>query len=320
MDEWYAPIRDDLNEVDRNITGVLRSERPELQEMCDYLISSNGKKIRPAMCVLAHYACGGSKKDEVHRIASSFEMIHLATLVHDDINDRSEIRRGRRTVHREYTVTKAIILGDFIFAMGFRLVGSADKMIVDIMVDASTAMAESEFIQKEFEHTPAVTEEDYMRIIKGKTAMPIFACARAGAYLAAAGIERTKAVSDFALDVGLAFQIADDVLDIVGDHRSTGKNVGIDIVEGKPTLPVIYAMSDPSAGPRIKEIFRKSTISDDEMREAINLIKGTGSVEKCLAKARTIVENAIPKLSCLEDSEYKRSLIGLARYAAGRDR
>jgi octaprenyl-diphosphate synthase len=247
-------------------------------------------------------------------------MIHLATLVHDDINDRSEIRRGRRTVHKEYTVTKAIILGDFIFAMGFKLVGSTDEKVVNVMVDASAAMAESEFIQKEFEHMPVVTEDDYMRIIRGKTAMPIFAAARAGAYLANASEKMINAVSDFALDVGLAFQIADDVLDVIGDHRSTGKNVGIDIVEGKPTLPVIYAMSDPVAGKKIKAIFEKSDITDAERKEALNLIKGTDAVDRCLSKARSLAESAILKLSCIPDSEYKNSLIGLARHAAGRDR
>jgi len=318
--QWYAPISDDMEEVDRNITGVLRSERPELQEMCDYLLSSNGKKIRPAMCILAHYACGGSKKEELHRISSAFEMIHMATLVHDDINDRSEIRRGRRTVHKEYTVTKAIILGDFIFAMGFKLVGATDRKVIETMVEASAAMAESEFIQKEFEHRPVVTEDDYMRIIRGKTAMPIFACARAGAILANASEAVTDAISGFALDVGTAFQMVDDVLDVIGDHRSTGKNVGIDIVEGKPTLPMIYAMSDPVNGGKIKKIFEKSEISEADKKEALDLIKGTDAVERCLSKAKRVVEDAIPLLSCLGDSVHKDSLIGLARYVVSRDR
>jgi octaprenyl-diphosphate synthase len=319
MDSWHGPITDDLAKVEDNIAAALTSKRPELQEMCDYVTTSNGKKIRPAMCILSHYACGG-RSTEIHRIASAFEMIHLATLVHDDINDRSEIRRGRKTVHKRYTVTKAVILGDFIFAMGFKMVGSTDKRIIDTMVDASTAMAESEFIQKEFEHRPVVTEKDYMSIIHGKTAMPIFACARTGAYLADADSDTADSISRFALEVGLAFQIVDDVLDIIGDHRSTGKNIGIDIVEGKPTLPMIYAMSDPVNGSRIKKIFEKSEISEDDLKTALHLIKGTDAVERCLSKAKTMAENAIPRLSCLKDSVYKDSLIGLARYVVSRDR
>ena len=316
---WQTPINSDLEKVSVNISSVLRSERPELQEMCDYLMNTRGKGIRPAICILTHYACGGSDA-EIDRMASAFEMIHLATLVHDDINDKSEIRRGRRAVHKEYTVSKAIILGDFIFAMGFKLVGSADRKVVDTITSASSAMAESELIQKGFEHKAAVTESDYIRIIRGKTAMPIQACARAGALMAGADDITVDAVSEFALNLGLAFQIADDVLDITGDQRSTGKDAGIDIVEGKPTLPVIYAMSSHSNGKRIRELFEKKDISGKDIDEALTLIKETDAVGKCLSKAKELVESAIPLLSCIGDSEYKDSLISLARYAADRDR
>ncbi|MDR2866046.1 MAG: polyprenyl synthetase family protein [Methanomassiliicoccaceae archaeon] len=318
--QWYVPISEDLEKVDRNIADVLRSDRPELQEMCDYITSSGGKKIRPAMCILSHYACGGNSREEIRRLASAFEMIHIATLVHDDINDRSEIRRGRRTVHEKYTVTKAVILGDFIFAMGFKLFSSTDRRIVDAVVDASTAMAESEFIQKEFEHRPVVTENDYMRIIRGKTAMPIYACARTGAYLAGADDETSDAVSKFALEVGLAFQVVDDVLDIIGDHRTTGKKIGIDIKEGKPTLPIIYAMADPEKGSKIKELFGKTDMTDDDMQKALDLIKGTDAVDRCFTKARSIAEGAIPRISSLKDSVHKDSLAGLARYVVSRDK
>jgi octaprenyl-diphosphate synthase len=318
--QWYAPVSEDLAEVDRIITGALRSERPELQEMCDYILSSGGKKIRPAMCILSHYACGGSMREEIHKISSAYEMIHIATLIHDDVNDKSKIRRGRKAVHERYTVTKAVVFGDFIFAMGFKLLGSVDREVVDIVANASAAMAESEFIQKEFEHRPAVTEKDYLRIIRGKTAMPIFACARTGAHTAKAGREATDAVSAFALDVGMAFQIVDDVLDITGDHKATGKKVGIDIAEGKPTLPAIYAMADPKNGKRIRDIFRTADTSDGDLEEALRLIKGTGATERCMSKAKDIIENAITLLSCIEDSVYKDSLIGLARYVVSRDR
>ena len=316
---WRTSISGDLEKVGKNISSVLRSERPELQEMCDYLMEAQGKGIRSAMCILSHYACGGSAP-EIDKLASAFEMVHLATLVHDDINDKSEIRRGRRAVHREYTVSKAIILGDFIFAMGFKLVGSVDRRVVDAMASASSAMAESEFIQKEFEHNVAVTENEYIRIIRGKTAMPIMACAKAGAYMAGADENTVAAVSDFALNVGLAFQIVDDVLDITGDHRSTGKNVGTDITEGKPTLPVIYAMSSDPNGKRIREIFENRDVSEDDSKDALRLIKGTDAVDRCLSKAKELVEDAITKLSSLRDSQYKDALIGLARYVADRDR
>ena len=316
---WYASISEDLEKVDNIIYDALRSDKPELQQMFDYVVTSGGKKIRPSICILMHRACGGSRED-ILRVASAFEVIHSATLIHDDINDRSDIRRGRRTVHKEYTVTKAVILGDLMFAIGFKLFGSADQKIIDAVVSASTAMAESELVQKKFERKSVVAECDYFDIIKGKTAMPIFICARTGAYMAGADDDITDAISSFALDIGLAFQIVDDVLDIVGDHSNTGKKIGIDIYDGKPTLPLIYAMADSVHGQEIKEIFRKDCAPDRDIEHAIELIRSTGSVERCISKAKDLVENAIPLLSCLEDSAYKDSLIGLAKYVVSRDR
>ena len=317
--QWYASISDDLKKVDRIISDALRSSRPELQQMYDYVMASGGKKIRPSMCILAHRACGGSDEN-ILKVASAFEVVHCATLVHDDINDKSEIRRGRKAVHEKYTVTKALVLGDLMFAIGFKLISSTDSRIIDSMVAASTAMAESEFIQKDLEHESVVTEEDYMNIIRGKTAMPIFACAKTGAYLAGAGEDAVNAVSEFALNVGVAFQIVDDVLDVTGDQRSTGKKAGTDISEGKPTLPVIYAMSDPVHGRRIKEIFTKDDPSDEDVETALKLIRSTDSIERCMSKAKEIAEGAIPLLSCLKDSIHKDSLIGLARFIVSRDR
>ena len=317
--QWHASISTDLAKADAMIGDALRSDRPELQRMCDYVITSGGKRIRPSMCILAYRACGGLG-DDILKVASAYEVIHCATLVHDDINDKSEIRRGRKAVHERYTVTKALVLGDFMFAMGFKLISSTDPQIIDAMVTASKAMAESEFIQKDLEHEVSVTEEDYLSIIRGKTAMPIYACAKTGAYLAGADEKTIDAVSQFALNVGLAFQIVDDVLDIVGDHRNTGKKAGTDITEGKPTLPVIYAMSDPVHGDKIKSIFKKEDPSDEDVEEALKLIRSTDSVDRCVAKAKEIAEAAIPLLSVLNDSVYKDSMIGLARFVVSRDR
>ena len=318
--QWHSSISEDMAKVNKMIADTLMSERNELQEICDYVVSSGGKRIRPAMCILSHHACGGKRNNDILRTAAAFEIIHDATLIHDDINDKSEIRRGRKTVHKKYSVTKAVVAGDFMFAMGFGLFGAADRKITEMIVKASKAMAESEFIQKEFEHKPIVTEDDYLKIIRGKTAMPISAGAGIGAYTAGASESVIEKISTFALEVGLAFQIIDDVLDIIGDHRSTGKKVGTDIAEGKPTLPVIYAMADPVNGKKIKSIFKKKEASADDLKEALELIRGTDAIERCRSKAKEIADNAIPYLSCLKDSAYKDSLIGLAKYVVSRDR
>jgi len=317
--QWYLPISDELATVDEIIADTIRSERPELQEMCDYVTSSGGKRIRPALCILAHHACDGTDNEEMLRNASAFELIHDATLIHDDINDKSEIRRGRKTVHENFTVTKAVILGDFFFVMGLKLI-SMDKNIAETIAVASKAIAESEFVQKEFEHKPIVTESDYLNIIRGKTAMLMSAAARVGAYMANADHKTTEAISAFALDVGMAFQMIDDVLDVTGDYRSTGKKAGMDISEGKPTLPVIYAMSDGDNGKKIREIFEKKEPTDKDMEIALQLIRKTDAIDKCKEKAKEKVETAISHLSAVKDSSYKDSLIGLARYIVSRDR
>ncbi|MCL1905093.1 MAG: polyprenyl synthetase family protein, partial [Methanomassiliicoccaceae archaeon] len=318
LENIFHPVAPKLEAVEAELQKMLQSDIPVVGSLSEHVQRGSGKRLRPALVLLASRFCGCTSDEDV-RFAAIIELIHTATLIHDDINDNGEIRRGRQTVHKKYTISKAVILGDLMFAMGFRHM-SADAKIVDTVVNASTAMAESEFIQKEFEHRPKVTEKDYFNIIRGKTAMPIFAAARTGAYLADAGETEVNAVSDFALGVGMAFQIADDVLDVTGDHRHTGKKIGVDIAEGKPTLPVIYAMADPRNGKRIREIFCKKDASDDELKLALELIKGTGSAERCLAKAKEIAEEAIPHLRPLKDSVYKDSLTALARYIVNRDR
>lgn len=316
---WYSSISEELDQVDSIISDSLSISNPELAEMCEHIVTSGGKKIRPAVCILSHKACGG-RSGKILDVAAAFEMIHNATLVHDDINDKSEIRRGRKTLHREYTVSKAIVTGDLMFAIGFRLVGSSDGKIIDTVVNASVAMADSEFIQKDLEHTPTVTEEDYMRIIRGKTAMPIHSSAKVGAMMAGASEDTVNAVGEYAMNIGLAFQIVDDLLDVIGDPAHTGKKVGADIMEGKPTMPVIYAMQDISKGARLKEIFAKTEITYADVDEALDLIGRTDALERCYAKAKELTEIAKNAIRGIPDSDYKMSMIELGDYIAQRDR
>jgi len=315
---WYSPISKELERIDSIIAESLSTDNAELSEMCGRMISSGGKKIRPAVCILSHLACGGD--GSVMNIAAAFEIIHNATLIHDDINDKSEIRRGRKTLHEEYTVTKAIVTGDLMFAVGFKLAGTCDPKVIDTLVNASVAMADSEFIQKDLEHIPSVTEDDYMRIIRGKTAMPIMSGAKVGAMMANASSNAAEAIERYAMNVGLAFQIIDDILDVTGDPEQTGKRVGTDIMEGKPTMPTILAMRDPSKGKRLKEIFSSTCISHNDVDEALKIINGTDAVEKCRRKAEELADAARSSLSAIPDSVYRTAMEALADYVVKRDR
>ncbi len=298
----------------------LESENPELTEMCQYVISSGGKRLRPALCIMSYGAVGGKDMMKPVKVGAAFEIIHSATLVHDDINDQGEIRRGRKTLHKEYTVSKAIIAGDYMFAMGFRLLAAEAPQIVDYIVDASASMGAGEFVQKDFEHASSVTEDDYIEIITGKTAKLFEASSKAGAAVANADGAMLEALGNFSHYIGLAFQIVDDTLDVTGDPHNTGKAVGTDLIEGKPTLPVIYAMQDPDKGPRLIELFEKADVTTDDVAEALELIRSTDSVDRCLSKAREYVDKAVGYIDSVPDSIYKDALLDLASYIVRRDR
>lgn len=298
----------------------LESENPELTEMCQYVISSGGKRLRPALCIMSYGAVGGKDMMKPVKVGAAFEIIHSATLVHDDINDQGEIRRGRKTLHKEYTVSKAIIAGDYMFAMGFRLLAAEAPQIVDYIVDASASMGAGEFVQKDFEHASSVTEDDYIEIITGKTAKLFEASSKSGAAVANADGAMLEALGNFSHHIGLAFQIVDDTLDVTGDPHNTGKAVGTDLIEGKPTLPVIYAMQDPDKGPRLIELFEKADVTTDDVAEALELIRSTDSVDRCLSKAREYVDEAVGYMDSVPDSIYKDALLDLASYIVRRDR
>ncbi|MBO4569099.1 MAG: polyprenyl synthetase family protein [Candidatus Methanomethylophilaceae archaeon] len=295
-------------------------ENSELTEMCRYVVSSGGKRLRPALCILSYFACGGKESDVPVSIGAAFEIVHSATLIHDDINDQGEIRRGRKTLHKEYTLTKAIVAGDCMFTVGFRLLSNVRSKIVDYIVEASGAMGAGEFVQKDNEHYSDVTEDDYMRIISGKTAKLFEACAKSGAYVADGTHEEVEALGEFAYNLGLAFQIIDDALDVTGDPRDMGKAIGTDLLEGKPTLPIIYAMQDKAHGSEIRELFEMPSIEHEDVVRALRLISSTDSIRRCMDKAREIAEKAVVFLDSVSESVYKDSLRSLAGFVVDRDR
>ena len=317
---WYSPIQEDLERVETVMRDTVRSDNPKLNEVCNYVLSVNGKRIRPAMCILSFKACGGNDPKKAIDVGTALEIIHNATLVHDDINDQGDLRRGAKAAYKQFSISRSIVAGDYLFALGFRMIGSSSGEIVDYLVDASSAMCEGEFDQKDFERNIDVKESDYMKIIDGKTARLIECAAKSGAFLANTNLEVIDAVGTFAYNVGIAFQIIDDTLDIIGDERSTGKNVGSDIMEGKPTLPMIYALQDRTHGASIRKIFEMESPEWSDVNKAIELIKKTDSIKRCVEKARGIVNEAMGLLDFLEDTPYKRSLMDLAQFIVERDR
>lgn len=321
VEPWHACIDRELESVETLMMEDLEYRgNPELTEMCQYVISAGGKRLRPAFCILSYFINGGTDATVPVRVGAAFEIIHSASLIHDDINDQGEMRRGRKTLHKEYSVSKAIIAGDYMFAMGFRLLSLNAPTIVDYIVEASASMGAGEFVQKDYEHASNVTQEDYIEIITGKTARLFEAAAKSGAAIAGADVSAIDAIGEYACQVGLAFQIVDDTLDVTGDVHNTGKAVGTDLLEGKPTLPVIYAMEDPVYGSEVRALFEKVDVSLDDVSRALELIRKTDAVDRCLDLAEKYAVGACSILDAFPDSVYKESLLSLAGYIVSRDR
>ena len=316
---WTDSIKDDIPRIEDFIRETIHSDNPELNEMCNYVIDAGGKRVRPIVCLLSHLALGGKDKERAIHIGSAFEIVHSATLIHDDINDGGELRRGRRTLHRQYTLTKAIVAGDFMLTRGYKALGNLPEEAMNVIANAASSMSEGEFAQQDFERVATVTEEDYFKIINGKTAVLINAAAMAGGFLVTRDHDILSIIDTYSIKIGLAFQILDDVLDVVGTGN-TGKRTGIDMTEGKPTLPVIYAMQDPEYGDEIRSLFVRDDLSDAEIAHALELIRKTDSIERCRKKAEVIADEAIEALKGLPESPYRDSLEGLALYIVSRDR
>lgn len=314
-------IETEMKRIDEVIDGICESGNRELTEMCHYVLNNHGKRLRPAMAVLSYRCLGGEDVESIARIAAAVEVIHNATLIHDDINDEGELRRGAKALYREYSLGKSIVAGDYLYAMGFRLIGATSPTIVDFVIDAAVGLAGGEFDQKDYEHNVAVDEAEYIKIIGGKTARLFQASARCGAYHAGPeDFGDIQALGDYAYHAGHAFQVVDDLLDVIGDGDVTGKGTGNDILEGKPTIPTIYAMDDPEFGPRVREIFENPRSTREDSDEAVRLIRNTDAIERSFALADRFADMAKSDIAGLPESQYKDSLIGLVDYIVKRDR
>jgi octaprenyl-diphosphate synthase len=316
---WDEPISEDLRMVEKEIRRNVQSKQEILTEISMHIIGSGGKRIRPGVSLLAYHAVGGQKPDEVIRIAAAFEIIHSATLIHDDINDGGDTRRGVVAAYRRYGVQQALIAGDFLFVRGFKLGGSLGQELVDVIADACTGMAESEILQGRYEKNPSTPLEVYIQIIEGKTAKPFEAGARTGATLGGGNSEQVNALGLYGLHLGIAFQIIDDILDITGDESILGKPRGMDFLEGKPTLPLILALNNGCNGLRLKELFVKNEKDAEEIDEVLDYLSHSDILEEARMYAQTYASRAIDSLEIIPESEYKEALIKLAEKVVNRN-
>lgn len=288
--------------VETTIQAAIDCQEPLLARMVAELVQAGGKRLRPRIAILAFSACGGQEPEAVIDAAAAFELIHTASLVHDDIIDQSPLRRGRPTVHMSYGISHALVAGDFLFTQGFALSGKLGPQVIAVTAEACVRLAEGEVMEQRL-LAEEVDEEAYLEIIVKKTAEPIRACAKTGALLAGATPEVVEALGQYGVEVGIAFQIADDVLDIAGNPAETGKVVGQDAKTGVLTLPVGLGADAQT----FRELARNT--DPEELRK---LLEAAGAIEKARAVATKYAERAKGRLDVLPASPAKDALLALA--------
>ena len=300
-------IRDLVNANLEAIIAEQSSEFGQVAEVSGQVVLAGGKRIRPIMVMLAYEIAGGEDLDEIIPFAMSNEFIHTASLVHDDINDESPTRRGNDTIHSKYGQAKAIIAGDWLFSQGFGLGGRYDKEVVDVMAHYCSRLASAEFTQIDHILDLSTSPEDYLEIVSGKTAGPFAAGCKGAALIAKASQEACQKLFDFGMQIGIAFQLVDDLLDIRGDERM-GKPRGSDIYEGKMTLPIIHALTILHGQQRVRFAEIIHNFEDSLFDELISLLNFGDSLNYTEILIQNHLERAIENLEFFSDSDAKQLL------------
>ena len=308
----------DLQAIDRVIVAWLRTDVGLVNEVSRHIISSGGKRLRPLLVALSARAFGydGPRLAELGAIV---ELIHTATLLHDDVVDASDLRRGRATANAIYGNDTSVLVGDFLYSRAFqRMVALGDMRIMAIMADTTNVIAEGEVLQLLHVRNPETTEERYLQVIRSKTAKLFEAAAQTAAVLAGASAEHRLAMARFGLHLGTAYQLVDDVLDYQGSPAEIGKNLGDDLAEGKPTLPLIHAMrigTDEQAH-TIREAIRNA--NRGAIRAVVQAVESTGAIEYTSRAAQSEANQAMQFAAEIPPSEYRDALIGLAEFSVAR--
>jgi len=312
-------IDDDMSSVNALILKKLYSEVVLVNQLGHYIVSSGGKRLRPALVILSAGACD-YQGDQQHLVAAIIEFIHTATLLHDDVVDSSELRRGKETANALFGNEASVLVGDFLYSRAFQMMVEVGQMkVMEILSEATNVIAEGEVLQLLNCHDPDTTEERYMEVIHSKTAKLFEAASQLGAVLAGLPEEVERSMAAYGMHLGTAFQLIDDVLDYSASSEEMGKNVGDDLAEGKPTLPLIYAMqrgNDEQA-----EVVRKAIEQGghDLIKPVLEAIEATGAIAYTESVARSEAKKAMEYLESIPDSPYKNALMALADFSVNRN-
>ncbi len=313
-------IEEDFAAVNRAIVDQLHSQVRLVENVGHYIVEAGGKRLRPILVLLAARSCGIRDRRHIE-LATVIEFIHTATLLHDDVIDMSTLRRGRPTVNAQFNSETSVLVGDFIYSRAFQLlVGIGDMGIMEIMADTTNQIAEGEARQLVNKKNPAITEAGYLQVIHDKTAILFQSAAQCGARLAGAPTATERIFKAIGLHIGTAFQLIDDVLDYVGDSGTMGKNIGDDLLEGKPTLPLIHVMrnGDRAQGELIRNCIADAEFCKNNVEEVIELVRGGGALEYTSALAQAEAGKALSALAGIPPSGYRDSLESMIRLSVDR--
>lgn len=318
VQSFYLPVTEDFRAVDTIIRQQLTSHVPLVEKIGDYIVSAGGKRLRPLLVLLSGNAVGLSG-ERLQLLAALIEFLHTSTLLHDDVVDMSGMRRGRSTANAVWGNAPSVLVGDFLYARSFEMMVTLGSMpVMQIISQATRVIAEGEVLQLSKVRDTSTTEATYMEVIRGKTAMLFEASTHSAATLAEAPPQQRQALQRFGDHLGIAFQLVDDLLDYQGDAETLGKNVGDDLAEGKPTLPLIYTMREGSEAQAalVCHAIKKGGIENlESIRQAVS---DSGALTYTAQQAQKHAELAITQLETLPSSAYKEALIELTRFAVAR--
>ncbi len=307
-----------MRAVDLVIRKSLHSEVVLINQVADYIINSGGKRLRPAL-VLLSAGVFGKVNSHHHTLAAVVEFIHTATLLHDDVVDESSMRRGRATANTLFGNAASVLVGDFVYSRAFQMMVEVQNMrVMEILSEATNIIAEGEVLQLLNINDADISDEDYLRVIHYKTAKLFEAATRLGAVVCDASAESENALAEYGMRIGTAFQLIDDVLDLSGESENIGKNLGDDIAEGKPTLPLLFAMRNGNVAQKnlIRQAIEQGGLND--ISEVIQAVKETGALDYVRTIAETEAKLACQAIENLPKNQHHQALIDLANFAVNR--
>ena len=311
-------VKNDFEAVNLEIAERLRSDVALINTLAAYIVNSGGKRLRPLLVLLGSRALGYEGRAHVV-LAAIIEFIHTATLLHDDVVDASELRRGRSTANSIWGNEASVLVGDFLYSRAFEMMVTVHNMkVMEILAGTTNMIARGEVIQLMNCHDPDTSEERYIEVIRSKTAKLFEAASRLCALIVGANGEIETAMTQYGMHLGTAFQLIDDALDYGGDNEELGKNIGDDLTEGKPTLPLIHAMREGSDEQR--QLLRKAIVDGgrEQMEAVARVIESTGSIAYTARRAEQEADLARAALSAIPDSPYKQALDALAHFSVHR--